>query len=1305
MSNRIKIEDTFGFLERLSSGAREIVERETALKRQHSLKVGDAKRAREDELERLKESVEAEVAAAAVEAETAVRALHARRDRRRARLDEAHRNVKWAGFRSIEEEENRGKGRVQKGLLNVSKQRDADVEAEKAARKEFAETIAAEWEAHEESIGAAFELFRGFGKFQKQLPSDAEEAEEAKPDLETGSAKLLAELREQRGRMEEQMKRYRGNLLALFFRGFPVWLLVLLILMANGGAFFMAAQIGLENHTPVKAGIWTGASLGAVLLLYALGVSSASKRAAAILAGIREIRRLLWVGDATNIEENRLNLERIEAAANEDEAKLQDEWREVVQKAADARAPIERDADERESRIGVRLEEAHEARLQAAADEREARVAALREQHAADERAIVKRHDDEQDERERSYEEAWDKLVSDWRAVVGPAYEEAAADMADSEELFPTWDDPRWADWNPPAEFVHETRFARMNVVMDKLCAQLPEDERLALPGPNEFSFPFALSYPRRGCLLYESEKQGREEMIGSLNNIVLRLLANSPPGRVKFTVFDPVGLGQSFAGVMHLADYGEHLINGKIWTQTGQIEQRLGELNEHIEKVIQMYLRNEHETIVDYNREAGNIAEKYHFVVVADFPVNFSHAAISRLMSIAATGAKCGVYTLIHWDKRQPLTEDATVEDLRANSICVNSMGMSFAFANRMVTGARFKLDPPPEPEFAIQLTQKIGQASVDSNRIEVPFQHVAPPPESVWSRETTNELVVPIGRTGATKLQNLSIGKGTCQHALIAGKTGSGKSTLFHVIVTNLALWCDPDQVEFYLIDFKKGVEFKCYATRRLPHAKVIAIESDREFGLSVLRRLDEELRERGELFRELGAQDVAGYKRAGGTRPMPRTLLMVDEFQEYFVEDDKIAQEASLLLDRIVRQGRAFGMHVILGSQTLGGAFTLARATLGQMVIRVALQCNEADSYLILDDSNPAARMLTRPGEGIYNDSAGAPEGNHPFQIVWLSDEVRDQYLDQVDVKARESGREFSSPVVFEGNAPADVAENDALRRFLNAGAAERKGAVSAYLGAPNSIKGPTEAVFQRQSGCNLIVVGQRDEPTLSMLAVSLVSLAAQFPKGAAKFVVLDGSAPETTERNYLERVIGIIPHEVDVPKYSELGEVMGGLEADMRSREEGGSDVVPPRVFILIHGLQRFKKLRFEEDFSFSLDDDDAGERNPGTALNNIILEGASAGLHVIATCDTLNNVNRTLSRKALTEFEMRVIFQMSANDSASLIDSPKGGDLGLHRALLYNEQEGYLETFRPYALPSYQWLDEAGEKLKRLVGAG
>jgi hypothetical protein len=536
--------------------------------------------------------------------------------------------------------------------------------------------------------------------------------------------------------------------------------------------------------------------------------------------------------------------------------------------------------------------------------------------------------------------------------------------------------------------------------------------------------------------------------------------------------------------------------------------------------------------------------------------------------------------------------------------------------------------------------------------------------------------------------------LGKGTRQHALIAGKTGSGKSTLFHVIITNLALWADPDQVEFYLIDFKKGVEFKCYAEHRLPHARVVAIESDREFGLSVLQRLDEELRRRGELFRQLGAQDIAGYFRSGGKEAMPRCLLLIDEFQEFFTEDDRVAQSAALLLDRIVRQGRAFGIHVILGSQTLGGAFTLARATLGQMAVRIALQCNEADSYLILDDNNPAARMLSRPGEGIYNDHSGAPEGNNPFQVVWLPDEIRESHLTQLRQRADAAGPNHPGPLVFEGNAPADVRENAVLNQLLaRPQPGPLPGGIHFFLGAPNSIKGPATAIFKPQSGNHLLIAGQQDETVLALTAIGLVSLSAQHAAGGIRFVILDSSAPDSTERKTLDRAIAAVPHEVQRIGNSDLDAAFARLAAEVRDRASRESSQAAPPVFVFILGLQRFKKFRHEDDFSFSSAD---AKPKPDEDLATLIQEGSAVGIHLVVSCDTYNNVTRFLSRKALSEFELRVAFQMSANDSASLIDSPKAASLGMNRAILHNEQEGTQETFRPYALPAPEWF--AGARL-------
>jgi len=1035
-----------------------------------------------------------------------------------------------------------------------------------------------------------------------------------------------------------------------------------------------------------------------VIVLHFIRGRSAGPAAAGIAGKLGRARRLHEVCGERSEAHYQHEIKRIEEENHGGTKTIDQQLKQAVNENVDMKGTFREHIDQKTLRVAAKNQMNHQRKLKQLEQENEVAVKRLKEESQERNTETARRSGENEAKLRTDHEAGWRALEAEWKAAIRTIHAAIEATQTRAGAVFPAWSAAVLENWKPPAAFEHAAKFAQLEIDLEKLCDAIPQDPRLALPGPARFALPLMLAYPEQGSVLFETPNSRREDMIGALNNVILRLLSVAPPGRLNFTILDPVGLGQNFAGVMHLADYEAQIINSRIWTQAGQIEQKLADLNEHMEKVIQMYLRNEYATIADYNEQAGNIAEKYHFLVVADFPANFTEVAIKRLLSIAASGARCGVYTLIHWDHRQPAPPDFVPDELRKSSVCITAAKSGDAvLTGKSIPGARLVLDPPPTPEFATEFIHKVGKSSRDSSRVEVPFAHVAPPEPEVWTLDTTSELRVPIGRTGATKLQYLAIGKGTRQHALIAGKTGSGKSTLFHVMITNLALWCSPEQVEFYLVDFKKGVEFKCYAAKRLPHARVVAIESDREFGLSVLQRVDDELRRRGDLFRKLGAQDIAGYKRAGGTEAIPRSLLMIDEFQEFFVEDDKVSQSAAVLLDRIVRQGRAFGIHVLLGSQTLGGAYTLARTTLGQMVIRIALQCNEADAYLIMDENNPAPRLLSRPGEGIYNDAAGSVEGNNPFQVVWLPDDVRDAALDRVQARADREPKKYSVPVVFEGNAPADVRENAPLRELLETPGAKPAPAPRIWLGAPNSIKGPTEAVFHRQSGNNLLIVGQREEAVTAIFSVALAALAAQFPAGSARFVLFDGNPPGTPQREFLERVVRAIPHKVTLAGNNNLAEVMNELAEDLKKRTEDPA-AEAPATFLLFPGLQKFGKLRHEEDFGFS--SGDAAAVSPGAQLNQIISEGAGHGFHVIATLDTVNNVNRFLSRKAVGEFEMRVVFQMSANDSAVLIDSPKAGTLGLHRALFYNEQEGYLETFRPYALPDGGWVEEVEKSLKR-----
>jgi S-DNA-T family DNA segregation ATPase FtsK/SpoIIIE len=856
---------------------------------------------------------------------------------------------------------------------------------------------------------------------------------------------------------------------------------------------------------------------------------------------------------------------------------------------------------------------------------------------------------------------------------------------------------PPRGNWTPPPEFSSLIPFGHWHLDLKKLAASVREHAPFLAECEPEVSVPALLTLPSRASLLLQIERTGRTEATDALRAVLLRLLTSLPPGRVRFTILDPVGLGENFAGFMHLVDYEEALVCGRIWTESEHIEARLTELTSHMENVIQKYLRNEFETIEAYNQQAGELAEPYRFLVIADFPVNFNEGAARRLNSIVSSGARCGVFTLIAHDQRQPVPPELQLDDLQSGSIHLVHDGKRFVFQDELLSQFPLTLDAPPPEEELTRILHEVGRRAKDSLRVEVPFASVAPTPQQCWTRSTRQDVTVPLGNTGAVRRQRLRLGRGIAQHALIAGKTGSGKSTLLHVMITNLALWYSPDEVEFYLVDFKKGVEFKTYVTHHLPHARAIAIESDREFGVSVLQRIDAEMARRGDLFRAAGVQDLATYREVTG-QMLPRTLLIVDEFQVFFAEDDKLSQDAAILLDRLVRQGRAFGIHVLLGSQTLGGTAGLARSTIGQMAVRIALQCSEADSQLILDDTNVAARLLSRPGEAIYNDAGGLVEGNSPFQTAWLPDDERTEYLRRVRALAAERNVQRDPPVVFEGNAPASITQNRLLASILESPPGPTA-APRVWLGEAVAIKDPTSVTFRRQSGANLLLVGQREDAALATMAAAMLCLGAQHAPNAARFVVLDGRPADAPPAGGLRDVATVLPHETRFVGWRDVADAFADLARETQRRLDS-DETNAPATYVFIYGLQRYRMLRRQEDdFSLSMNDDEKPPA-PDKQFAELLREGPPLGVHAVVWSDTLATLERTLDRQSIGEFDNRVLFQMGASDSSNLIDTPEANKLGFYRALLYSEERGILEKFRPYAACEAEWLEHARECLGR-----
>ncbi|HTD85857.1 MAG TPA: FtsK/SpoIIIE domain-containing protein, partial [Candidatus Binatia bacterium] len=763
--------------------------------------------------------------------------FHATREKFKARhkywtgrISKARHSSERLGFKRIDNAEGQRKHPLQKAVLDTRKRREEELKANEARFADVCAQVAQARERFDQLFAEVGKTLRGVRKSPPPNPGGYED-----------EYAIVRELQNLYDRTLEDLKKYRRMWMPKIFGG----------LFKNNLATQIFANFEFARVLPDVA------------------VEKAQVR--------KESEK-----------------QRIETEAAAKIEQLDQEWRQTIEAAADAREILPKQIEEKCWRLSVKTDQLFHDKEERLERDYNAIVEQLKSAGKAAKLELTNSYKTALAKFNGEHQQQVAELVVTWNQKVHPAYQALAAANAATEEDFPPWQRELWRNWKPPEAFKTAARFARLDVDLKKACGAVPQDAKLALPGAS-ISVPLVLRYPQEGSVLFETARSDAQPVVSVLNAILFRLLATSPAAKLSLTIIDPVKLGQNFAGITHLADYEENILNGRIWTEPNQIEDRLATVTEHMEKVIQMYLRNEYATIAEYNAAAGKIAEKYHFVVIADFPANFSEAAIKRLLRIAASGARCGVFTLIHWDHRHGGEQFA--DELRKSSVCVNVERDHCVLARPAITGARLLLEAAPDAEFATAFLRRAGEASRGSGRVQVPFAQVAPPDGQLWKTSTTDELRLPIGRSGATKLQYLAIGKGTRQHALIAGKTGSGKSTLFHVLITNLAMWCSPEEVEFYLVDFKKGVEFKCYGAMRLPHARVVAIESDREFGLSVLQRVDEELRRRGDLFRKAGVQDVAGYKKSAGAEPMPRCLLMIDEFQEFFVEDDRVSQAANV------------------------------------------------------------------------------------------------------------------------------------------------------------------------------------------------------------------------------------------------------------------------------------------------------------------------------------------------------------------------------------------------------------------------
>ena len=969
---------------------------------------------------------------------------------------------------------------------------------------------------------------------------------------------------------------------------------------------------------------------------------------------------------------------------------------ELARRQAETNAAVQRAKAEQTSGRAA-AHRGFEAALGRIADEEQTSLEAMRNRQGG-ERAAVRATAEQSlaaiDEERRS-------LTAWARSRVRAAVDQTAARVDEVREgiqrLCPAWpeDAAAVAQWHQPINRAGYLPLGRLRV---RLGEQHDALLRTAQSAPLRADLPLVFQLVDQGSLLISADRGARPAAVDLLRNLLLRGFASVPPSRFRATVIDPAGLGRDWGFLMRLADWKPQLVGHRVWTQPAHLAQRLAELSHHTEDVIQQLLRDRYRDIREYNAEAGTLAEPLNLVLWSGFPHGLDEASWKHLTSLIESGGRCGVAVVLLVDRSQPLPpfvppDYAEAFAVRLEASDVEGGRVRFTVAEEGLDRFEFAPDPPPAEPVIDALLRRVGEESLRADRVEVPFSQIVDPVELTYAESSAEGLTIPVGQAGVGRRQWVRLGQGTAQHVLVAGKTGSGKSSLLHTLITSAAARYAPDQLRLVLLDFKKGVEFAAYAESDLPHADIIGIESQREFGVAALEYLDRIMQRRGEAFRRAGVQDVTAWRAARPEEPMPRILMVVDEFQEIFSEDDKLAQQAAMLLDRIVRQGRSFGVHVVLASQTLAGNYSLPRTTLGQMAVRVALQCEGADAMMILGEDNLAAQRLVHPGQAIYNERAGRVEGNEPFQVAWLPQGEQRETLARLPA---ETGSRLSSDplhggldrrVVFDGHRAARWDEGEAARELARL-RASFPATRPVLLGESVAIEPAVGVPLRRQAGHNLLLVGGDDAAAAGVIRGVVESFswtengssATSGTQPAAIHWVDASRAEDPHTRGLAKRLAGRLA-SLKLYAAAKADEAIAAANERVQERvaaAEVGGGPWPAELLVVTH-LGRLRSLRRGDEFSF---DDSAGPR-PDKLLQEVLREGPAVGVHTLLWCDSAGTFQRWLPRSAADDFEYRLLMQMSGNDSNLLIDSAAANRLGPHVMLLYEESGGAYRKFRPY----------------------
>ena len=699
----------------------------------------------------------------------------------------------------------------------------------------------------------------------------------------------------------------------------------------------------------------------------------------------------------------------------------------------------------------------------------------------------------------------------------------------------------------------------------------------------------------------------------------IANALAHTAPGQLEVLVFDDALRGIA-APFQEVNSGGEKIL--RHINDLQELNETIKYLHEHVRSVLNV-IQGRTESLLDFRQQLSPKVEGFKLVVLSTIYHLLSDEIRDKLTVLLKAGPAAGVTFLIHSMKL-----NVNKEILNLTQLC--DVDERTVYGND--GAARGQFDPQSADDL-ISVSRHVASAVANAQVEPVAFSEVQPL-DAPWSQSSRDGISFAVGTYGMSTIE-VTLGDELNQrhNALITGAVGQGKSNLISVVVHSLCQRYSPSEVEFYMLDFKEGVTLQAFAPDPstgsfLPHARVLGLDADREYGVNVLRHLFAIYRQRMATFKAAGVQNIRQYRLADPEAVMPRIVVVIDEFQMLFADQDTVATTASDLIVKGARLFRACGIHFILASQTIGSGGmlggTTGQALFAQIPVRLALKNSLTESHATLGIKNDAASHI-RSREAIVNLDYGELSSNRKTTIAYADDailaELRTAWWQQAQGTV-------TPPEVFEGEHRLSLHDDE---RFLT-----NLPSRHAMLGRRITVGvAPLAADFSTDVGRNLALFGTGPGHTIMLNAA--LSLLHSTP--AAEIIVLDLASDWHSPEHDNVRV----PFERQLTRLGSIYRLVGKHQADALIDElvERAAfttdDASAPPVYIIGFGLERW--------------------RSDTTKIKTLFANGPLASIHLLGWWNKYSSFKAMVGLGGDNNFDIRIAMHLDHSSAREAFKQP------------------------------------------------